>query len=277
MFQYAMGRALAQRNGAGLLLDVSRFARRHGRRYGLDVFNVSGAVASNADLERYGVRRVRGVRVLTSLLRAPHAEKAPVFREPCFQFDPGAHALKAPVYLEGYWQSARYFDDCADVVRSEFTTDEPLDPDGARLLEAMASVPSVSLHVRRGDYVADASIRAVHGLCPLDYYARAMEYVAERVEGAELFVFSDDMNWTRRNIRSALPTTFVDPNPACSEFRDMRLMSGCRNHILANSSYSWWGAWLDASPAKIVVAPRQWFQDATKDTRDLLPESWVTI
>jgi hypothetical protein len=104
--------------------------------------------------------------------------------------------------------------------------------------------------------------------------------MAERVVGAHLFVFSDDLEWTRRNIglalpqNAALPMTFVEASPGGHEFRDMYLMSCCRSHIVANSSYSWWGAWLNASESKTVVGPRQWFVDETKDTKDLTPSNW---
>ena len=288
MFQYAMGRALARRNNARLLLDISSLSgsrlktRFKGgrRRYVLDAFRTEGTVASVKELERHGLRRVHGLNALAARFKAPPADPIPVFREAHFHYDPAAYGLAAPVCVDGYWQCASYFDDCEDLIRAEFTPKMKLAPAAERLAETMAGGRSVSLHVRRGDYVTSPKARNFHGLCSLEYYARAIAYMAERVTGAHVFVFSDDLEWTRRNIGGALPQgcalpmTFVNANTGGPEFCDMSLMSGCKHHILANSSYSWWGAWLNPSENKIVVGPRQWFVDEAKDTRDMTPKSW---
>ena len=112
---------------------------------------------------------------------------------------------------------------------------------------------------------------------PARHYRSAIDYIAQRVPGIHLFVFSDDQHWVRENLRFDLPTTLVAANSPDRGFRDMQLMARCRHHIVANSSFSWWGAWLNPSPAKIVVAPSRWFGVDTIDTRDLIPESWVKL
>jgi hypothetical protein len=283
MFQYAMGRALAYRNNAKLLLDISFFARSQLRRFALDSFSSDAEIASGQILRRYRLQNACDLLSVVNLFRRPSTESIPFFRERFFHFDPVAYQLSAPVCIEGYWQSARYFEDCAPAIRQEFKPKQELSLSDARLAEIMTATPTVSLHVRRGDYVTNPRTNATHGLCSLDYYARAMEYITERVDDVRLFVFSDDLEWTQRHLSSAPlkssfpPTTFVEANPASGEFRDMHLMSCCKHHIIANSSYSWWGAWLNPSPDEIIVCPQQWFRDPSKDTRDLTHEEWIQL
>jgi hypothetical protein len=167
--------------------------------------------------------------------------------------------LLAPVYLDAYWQSERYFADIAGVVRREFAAKEPSDRENEALAAAIDAVNSVSLHVRRGDYVDDPTTHRYHGICAPDYYQRAVDHISSRAGVSHLFLFSDDQQWTRANLRFAFPTTFVGSNSPDCGYRDTVLMARRRHHIIANSSFSWWGAWLNPSRDKIVVAPQQWF------------------
>jgi Glycosyl transferase family 11 len=284
MFQYAAGRALALRRGAALKLDVTGFAAvgtHTKRRYELDSFPIQGSAASDVDLARFDragrARSPRLDRVLRALGIGLRDGAWPIYCEPHFQFDPVMPQLQAPVYLDGYWQSDRYFSDIAGVLRQEFTVAAPLDRENEALAAGIDAVNAVSLHVRRGDYVADPATNRFHGVCSPDYYQRAVDYVTTRVGVPHLFVFSDDQQWTRANLRFAVPMTFVDANPPDCGYRDMRLMARCRHHIVANSSFSWWGAWLNSSREKIVVAPRRWFGASSNNTRDLIPPDWVRL
>src|SRR5262245_48269614 len=144
-------------------------------------------------------------------------------------------------------------------------------------MEAMRRVPSVSLHVRRGDYVRDPALNRIHGTCSLEYYADAIDYVAQRVPGARFFVFSDDLRWVEHNLPIRHPVEYVRHNTGQQGHEDIRLMSHCQHHIIANSGFSWWGAWLDPRPEKIVCAPARWFADDRYDTRDVIPASWVKL
>ncbi len=285
MFQYATGRAVALRRRAALKLDVTGFAAVGSptkRRYELDSFSIEESVASDADLARFRYtgkpRSPRLDRVLRFLhMHRAHGASWPVYREPHFHFDPAVPELRPPVYLHGYWQTERYFSDIAGVLRQEFTAKAPLGGDNAALAEAIAAVNAVSLHVRRGDYVSDPATNRYHGICSPDYYQRAVDYITARAGVPHLFVFSDDQQWTRANLRFEVPVTFVGANPPDCGYRDMQLMARCRHHIIANSSFSWWGAWLNPSPEKIVVAPQQWFSSPKNDTRDLLPTPWIRM
>jgi Glycosyl transferase family 11 len=280
MFQYAAGRALALRRGADLKLDLSGFESYSRRRYELDTLPICAAAATGAELAEFGVHKRRSVlidRIRRKLRLRVGSAARPVYREPHFHFDPAMLALGAPVYLDGFWQSERYFLDCSDIIRRELTATDTFDHENAVVAAQIDAVNAVSLHVRRGDYVSDATTNRYHGICAPQYYQNALEYIVARTERPHLFVFSDDPEWTQCNLRFPVPTTFVVANSAERGQSDMALMSRCRHHILANSSFSWWGAWLNPSHEKIVVAPRRWFNAGTPDGRDLVPQAWVRL
>jgi len=135
----------------------------------------------------------------------------------------------------------------------------------------------VSLHIRRGDYVSNRSTLEIHGVLGIDYYVRALNLMEEKVKEPQIFVFSDDIPWARDNLKTNLPLQFIDHNGVEKNYEDLRLMSNCKNHIIANSSFSWWGAWLSSNSEKIVITPMNWFNQSNMDTRDLIPVSWYRI
>jgi hypothetical protein len=284
MFQYATARALALRCGAVLKLDLSGFDSVSGntpRRYELDAFPIEATITSRSDLAQFGLKsKLSSVwlnYVRRSLGAVPRNSIHAIYRERHFHFDAGVMTLAAPIYLEGYWQSEKYFLPCADTLRRDFCPTAPLEPQNATFAAAIDAVNSISLHVRRGDYVNDPTTNRYHGVCSLEYYRQAVEYIKARVAAPHLFVFSDDHEWCRKQMDFGLPTTFVDANSPDRGYRDMQLMARCRHHIVANSSFSWWGAWLSTWPEKIVIAPRRWFASSEHDTRDLIPERWLRL
>ena len=280
MFQYAAGRVLALRHDAELKLDLSSFADYPLRRYELGAFPITAEILDKVDgaPQATSGRGWRGrIGRLTGALKSRPPTAMPVYREPHFHFDPSFASLKAPVHLMGYWQSPRYFGEIADVLRRDFTPRSPLDPINAAVAARIDNCDAVSLHVRRGDYVADPTTAKYHGICSIDYYERAIACVRDRIAGLQLFIFSDDPVWVRDNLMFDVPATFVAANSADHGYRDMQLMAQCKHHIVANSSFSWWGAWLNPSPEKIVIAPKDWFAAPGIDTRDLVPEAWIRL
>jgi hypothetical protein len=131
--------------------------------------------------------------------------------------------------------------------------------------------------VRRGDYVANASTHEYHGVCSPEYYEAAQKLLAHRLGAIELFVFSDDADWVERHLRFFGPATFVKHNGPAQDYEDLRLLSLCRHHIIANSTFSWWGAWLCRHVEKLVIAPKRWFQGARHSTDDLIPQQWIRL
>ena len=279
MFQYAAGRALAVRNGSELLLDLSGFANYTLRPYALDEFRITARPATPAHIE--WIRRGERWSPVTRMSRRFPALKAlarhHLVTERYFHFDPAVTRLRGNIHLDGYWQSEKYFRDVADVIRMELRPRSEPDTRNRELATRIRGASSVSIHVRRGDYVSNAEANAVHGTCSPEYYEKAVAFVAHQVPNPELFVFSDDAAWARENLRFTHPTTHVTHNGADRPHEDMRLMSSCRHHVIANSSFSWWGAWLGDNPDKRVVAPREWFRRRELDTRDLIPDSWTLL
>jgi hypothetical protein len=282
MFQYAAARRLAHVLGVQLKLDLGWFRDCKAdspRPYALCCFAISEHVASEKDISSICEKGSHGKRGLFARLMGrsrPFKCKRRIV-EKHFHFDPEILELCDNAYLEGYWQSEKYFQDIADIIRTEFTiTIEPC-ARNKQMTEIIGKSEAASLHVRRGDYALNPVTNQFHGLCSLDYYKKAIEMVASRVIAPHFFVFSDDPAWAKEKLVSEHPITFVDFNRPEKAYEDMRLMSLCRHHIIANSSFSWWGAWLNPSPNKIVVAPKRWFNAPELDDRDLIPEAWERL
>ncbi len=142
--------------------------------------------------------------------------------------------------------------------------------------DIVACPTAVSVHVRRGDYASNPETNRFHGTCSLEYYSDAFAVICDRVDNPTFFVFSDDPAWTRTNIRPPGKTVYVTHNGSAA-VEDMRLMSHCVHHIIANSSFSWWAAWLSSSENKIVVSPEQWLATGSAPVKDLIPKEWIRV
>jgi hypothetical protein len=278
MFQYAAGRALADRLGAELLLDTRAFGNPLAfqdytrRAYALSPFKLRAKLATAQDLKHWPVWPVEigmRLRVVRPLFRRWHFESG-------INYDPTLPALREPVCLVGYWQSERYFIDIADRIRADFALAQAMSGENARLLELAQSGHSVGLHVRRGDFVSLNDAAQVHGLCSVDYYRRAIGLVRDRYPECRFLVFSDDTPWARAELPLGASAVFVEGNERQPE-QDLALMSACRHHIIANSSFSWWAAWLGYSPEQMVIAPTPWYASAKLDARDLVVPRWQTV
>jgi hypothetical protein len=276
LFQYATARGLSARNGGEVVLDRSWFEGTHwrttARTYELDRYPLVARPIADGD-----------VRFLP-LYRHPLLKRVPLprwtlcglelVRETHPGFDPRVASISDNAYLDGYWQSPRYFEHIADAIRRELTPTAPMTEADRRVAERMAASQSVAVHVRRGDYVSLPAAARAHGALSLDYYRAAVQRIRERVADPRFFVFSDDPSWTRDHldIEAAEHVTHNGPSEA---FRDLRLMARCSHQIVANSSLSWWAGWLNANPEKTVIAPQPWF--VRGDPSDLVPDSWTRI
>jgi hypothetical protein len=269
MFQYAAGRRLAIRRGTKLVLDLSYLAHPPlgdvPRHFELDCFHI---VAEHTAEPVDGGRAPAFLRWLDR--SAPRRLK-----ESGVQFQSAVLKARDNTLLVGYWQSEKYFEDEEAQIRKDFTFAAPLSPEKNALAKTIDE-RAVSVHIRRGDYVSHPASSKFHGLLPLEYYERAAAVIRERVPHPHFFVISDDPDWCRGHIKLPGTTTFVsDVHSAGHE--DLQLMRLCRHHIIANSSFSWWGAWLNERRDKVVVAPKRWFTDDARDTSDLVPGNWLRL
>ncbi len=279
LFQYAAGRALAISQHSTLKLDVSSFNRgTHHQGFQLpDIFRGSFQTVTQAEVDVVlGWRSSSHLRYFFSqpirrLLSGPN-----YVAEPHFQYWPGIWQVGPNAYLSGYWQSARYFADCASQIRDELAFKLKLTGRNAMLADQIRQCNAVSVHVRRGDYVNNTRAAAHHGACSVAYYRDAVQRMVRDAGPAEFYIFSDDPQWVLENIQVDVPCVYVDHNRGSVSYCDMQLMSLCKHHIIANSSFSWWGAWLNPSTSKIVIAPQNWFAKPIP-TQDLLPSQWIQL
>ena len=197
--------------------------------------------------------------------------------EPKFSFNAFLFDLNGDYYLDGYWQSEKYFINVSNIIRKDFTFSELNDLKNIRLVEKISSENSISIHVRKG---SDYKKGSMTGTCELEYYKAAIDFIKSKMNEAKFYVFSDNINWCKENLSFCNPT-YVDWNPGVGPGNhiDMQLMSYCKHNIIANSSYSWWGAWLNINPEKIVIAPKIWFNKkyCAFDTTDIVPDNWIKL
>lgn len=285
LFQYAFLFALS-RQGEKARLEASSYEYDDKRVCELHHFHISLPIEGGPP--PWAFRKSRIPACLRSRLPAfPFsAPKYPHFREEKRHgFDPGLTAPpRCHTYFKGYFQTEQYFLHCREQLCREFRLKTPLTQENARVLEDIRSCCSISLHIRRTDYLSNPYLSPP----PLEYYLRSMAEMEGRLRAAGVpqeslryFVFSDDIEWARQNLSPALPHVHVDINDGGAGYFDLELMRNCRHHIIANSTFYWWAAWLNEHAEKIVIAPRIWFnrnEDDRYHTDDaLIPGSWLRI
>lgn len=249
MFQYAFGKVINAK-----AYDISWFRK---------VKNMSGVTKREYELDFWDInpKLIKNSKIFGIFKRHRVVEK------------PTENLLnnKNGVF-EGYFQVAQYYDSVREQLLKDFVPKNKPNEQNQKMLDLINSVNAVSIHIRRGDYV---KLQHVHGLCGLDYYTKAVKYIEKYVDNPHFFVFSDDMQWVRDNLKIDFPCEYIDFNHGRDSAWDIWLMANCKHNIIANSSFSWWGAWLNKNPNKIVVAPKQWLADGRKTC--IVPEEWERI
>ena len=280
LFQYAAGRRLASIHNTELKLDVSSFETYKLHRYSLNYLAIKAPEASRAEIEalRGNMEGGKLSKLVERLRRRKLFPKNPHYIKEVDQgFNPKILDLPDDVYLDGYWQNEKYFKDREILIREEYVLKEPLSGESNNLSERILSSNSVSIHVRRADYVANQANQKIYEILGPDYYSKSIEAVKNQVEDPQGFIFSDDISWVRENFKLDLPTFYVDFNGPEKNYEDMYLMSLCRHHIIANSSFSWWGAWLGNNSDKLVFAPKHWYRNRVLDNKNSYPDGWIKI
>ena len=180
-------------------------------------------------------------------------------------------------YIRGFWQSERYFSIIESLIRSHFQFKQVLTDAYLKALDKISTCNAVSLHIRRGDYCSDEAVQKVHPVCPISYYDRALKQLSLIMSDLQLFVFSDDVEWCKQHFSDKYPIYFIQDMVPANDVMELQLITHCKHHIIANSTFSWWGAWLCTNPNKQVIAPKNWFKDEGINTKDLTPDSWILI
>lgn len=198
-----------------------------------------------------------------------------IYREPHFHFDKQFFYLNDPVFLDGFWQSPLYFKNIEPIIRQDFTVNQELIKDVKEKGKELKNKSSIAMHIRRSDFLNLKSV-AYHGVLDAAYYEKAIELSMQKIHDASLYIFSDDIEWVKQTLNVPANTEFIS-SLTKSAIEDFYLMTKCRHNIIANSSFSWWPAWLNTNPDKIVIAPKNWFADSRINTNDLIPAAWIRI
>ena len=290
MFQYALGRHLSIKNNQQLKLDCSRYPpvmpdlNIDLRNFNLNNFNISAAKASEKEIKKYHkYHQPNGWinRTLSKINKIRFFKKTyyerPFVLEPidnCQIFDLNILNYRyKDAYFRGFWQSENYFKDIREVLLQDFTVKTDPNEYRSALLKEIEKNNSISLHFRRGD-VTNPESRV--GALSFDYYYKAIKFLTDKIKNPNFYIFSDDIAWVKKNFKIDFPSVFIQ-NTFGEDYEDMRLMSRCKHHIIANSTFSWWGAWLATNLQKIVIAPERYAQKTDRPNPDYYPKSWILI
>lgn len=277
LYQYASAKALAEKNKTSIWLDLSFLNQ-----------NTLNITKRSFELHRFSLIESKDVKVIDhSNLKLPRKiiQKVSVkalrkiileYVEDGNHFNADFFRSNRSVAIDGYFQSYKYFDFLRHQLFQDFQLIEPLDD---RNLEALGSVlrcNSVCIHVRRGDYVSLGAANKFHGLCDLNYYRKAITIIHSKIENPHFFIFSDDIPWCRSHFNET-NISFVSINNSDNAHLDLNLMKNCKHFVIANSSFSWWGAWLAENKNKIVIAPKKWLAAEDSEIEDRIPPEWICI
>ena len=282
LFQYAIGRVMTEQSYQELRLDINSFTWDKLRNYALSPFNLHARIASNDEIKKI---KNYNVNIKDRILHKIKGKSIPYYlystiKEPIFSFDTNFNKYRTKnVYIEGYWQSEKYFIQIRSLLLKEINIDD------SKLSITMRSLKSrilnlensVSIHVRRGDYISNTLTSEFHGSCDLNYYKNAMNVIEQSIETPIYFVFSDDKSYVKEMFENNENIIVVEG--ISFDYEELLLMSYCKHHIIANSSFSWWGAWLNQNSNKKVIAPSRWFlnNEMQELSRDLIPLNWIKI
>lgn len=273
MFQWAYARAIAYKFNMDMYFDMSFFEKSYSRPFELGIFGLKpNKIVDNSDKFK--------MNVIWKFRKFFH-EKAFMgmnfYAEPHFEYDKKLLLLPPETYVEGFFQTEKYFQSIPELIRKDFKFKNELDERNKAIADDMAACNSISLHIRRGDYVQKKRYQDTYATCSLEYYKKAVSMITQGHNDTKLFVFSDDIPWVKENLELSFKTTYVDFNTGENSYKDMQLMSLCKHNVIANSSFSWWGAWLNDNHGKMVIAPKKWFKDDSINQSDVIPKSWIRI
>lgn len=279
LFQYALAKSLSEKLKIPFIIDLSFFKYYEWHEYSLKPFNIQQTVISDTELNSYLNPKFSFVDRILFKLGVKRRPQTIVFEENGFSYSDAVFDVEPSIYLKGFWQSEKYFLNIDKLIRSDFKINIPPSDNNQNVLDKINSSNAVSLHVRRGNYVTEEVFNSYHGTSSLEYYSSAVEFIKERIENPVYYIFSNDIPWSKEHLTFEGEKVFVDINDDKRDYEDLRLMSHCKHNIIANSTFSWWGAWLNENPEKIVIAPQRWFanEEMQVQTQDLIPETWIKM
>jgi hypothetical protein len=279
LFQYATGWALARRLGVEHKLDLGTFVHERDRDFGLAALGLQFEAATREEIRAVAPQWGpwwKNKYILWSHRLTPFARRRWV-KEETFDFDARLFQVRDPAYLDGWWQSDKYFAAIAAEIRAQFVPRAAPTPQAAAKAAALTGRTTVAVHVRRGDYVAKDDAARFHGCCPPVYYDQACDRLSRELPDAVFCIFSDDPAWARANLKLPAQAEFISSSGPHATMEDFFLLTQCRHFIIANSTFSWWPAWLADAPGQRVIAPRRWFLGFDVNPADRFPPDWELL
>jgi hypothetical protein len=280
LFQYAFGRKMSLLNNTKLYLDLSWYHDKNKdfpRQYVLDKFNINAEIANPVIINkiRGGFANYHSIynRILKKI--CPFIFQNYV-SERSIIFDPTIFKYNGDKYYDGFWMNYKYFMDINNIIIKELTVLVDIEISKNILISEIKSRNSISIHIRRGDYAKIHTTREFHGLLPKKYFESSIEKIVQLVNKPHFYFFSDDIAWVKANFNIAYPHSYVENSPDGKEYIDLIIMSMCKHNIIANSTYSWWAAWLNNNQEKIVIVPPVWSK-ALPDSSEIVPKEWKII
>ena len=285
MFQYAFAKNLSIKNNVPLKIDLSFLLDRSPkenfifRDFDLDIFNINFEVVQENEIENGSLFNAsKGF--LSSLFSKKKSLEDVKLMEDHFYFEEKNIKEDKDIYLEGYWQCEKYFHENETIIRKDFSFKYPLSVAESELNDLVSKVGSVCVNFRRTDFLDLKNSAETHGVVDYDYYIKAIDLIAKRIKSPHFFIFSDDIEWCKENVKITYPITFVEHSFKGEKFSSyLQLMKNCKHFIIPNSTFAWWAAWLSESKDKIVIAPNNWFKDPTlqSQTSDIIPSNWIKL
>lgn len=282
MFQYAFGRAIAEKYKTHFSLDSSLLENHKQnqddtiRNFELAIFQQESKRASKQELAKF--KKTILLNKIKNKFKIPFLPNSKIILEKNLKLNNNFFKRKN-FYFVGYWQSEHYFESIENIIRSDFIFKTNLSDKNKDLKNQLDNTNSVSIHIRRGDYVSNQSASKNHGTCSVEYYRKAIETIKDQVLNPVFYIFSDDFEWVKKSNLGVSEYEVIDWNIGEKSYLDMQMMSYCKHNIIANSSFSWWGAWLNSFDNKIVIAPQRWFVDNLKNShfQSLMPKKWLKL
>ena len=279
MFQYALGRVLSLKNITELKFDFSLQINRHDVNGSeiesiFDIFRINKNIASSDEIKKFTFPFSRN-RLFNKINMIFKKEHNVVFREGVF-FYPEILNLKGDYFLNGYWQSYKYFQGYEEIIKKDFEFKKDIIY-RKELKEKILSTEAVSIHVRKGDYLNKANKKLFYDL-QKDYYAKCIDIILSKVSDPTFFVFTNDAEWCEENLNFIEKKILIIETKNRNSWEDMQLMTLCKHNITANSTFSWWGAYLNKNKEKIIIGPEHWFNDSNLyNIHDIIPNEWILV
>ena len=272
LFCYAYAKSLQQK-GYDVKIDISTFKFNKIDSYEFDKYNIDIPISTQEENER-----LFNNSLLSKILKRFGIDISNKVREKSLLFDESLLRINDNSYVDGYFQNEKYFYDIRDIILEQISINRPLSNFTKIIQKKINSLNNTcSIHVRRGDMANDINVK-IHGVCSVEYYNNAIEYLKNKLGEVNYFIFSDDFEWCRSNLKID-NAIFVESDEHRIAHEDIYLMSLCDHNIIANSTFSWWGAWLNDNVSQISIAPMEWFKDKKyqKQSQDIVPNGWIKI